>query len=1347
MSAYAIRFKHPKAALPFILSLVYILTNVVGLHATESSFWTQRRKFRQENGGGATAPATQMAKLPGGTALPDLISINVKSSPMVLFPENAGGLLSDPSFQTKLKALPSALTRIPTSYGDIRNIQLAENPKAPLIVLIQDAHQVLSAQKNIGNILAHLEEGGHQQNPFVSETFLVGIEGSAGAFDIPKFRSLPNQTLQREVATALFDKNLITGAEHFGLTGPREPILWGVEDKGLYMENVNAYRRGTAIAHAAELYVQRLQTALNPLKDRIFSPALKAFDHQMDQYRLGKLSLTDFVQALAKQPKVSMRRFPESQKFLETLDLEKHLDFKEVEKQRTDLVQTLTRRLNSDQLEELIQTSLAYRSGTIGHGAYYTHLKNVLVGAGISLFNYKTFDGYARYAIASERIIPSRLFEELEALKETAARSLTRDPKERALFQIQDDLRLAGTLLRHELNPDQWHQYQSRRASMMGIPSSIVALGSTDISMSSMEPQFQEWLSVFEAFYEAASKRDRALVDNFLGTLPRKEQGNGALSVLIAGGFHTAGLEKELSRRGISCVTLTPRITEVPEDASGYLSVFSSQRTPLEKMLLGEKLTTNPPSAFASEVPDPSLKHTHTAKKIAAAVNAVDPQNAQALGISTGEVGSSNGVKTISISLPNLPPLEAVVSARGNPSHDAAVRQAGMEGEIDFEMGSGRVTLGRDETDARVPGPAAFIPSMGTVAEGLADILLEGLEEGHRNAVVKDAMSRSLASLESSTAEGLGRRPSMSPWEALNVLLIITGKVNEGLSSTFFWNGQNLARSKTPVNVTWESISRMDAPAMVAVLEDAGVDREEAIFFSFIFSGIQEPLSRVETLGADDIHGYIENILGRENFTDLVWAYNVGTRAIQWLKREVDEVVSGQETVAGIAANLTTRALEEITSAEIAKIICDVLPPIRPIGISEKMERDMFRYRTRFQWSNEFFIPRLWDLATDIVGVTRSVLRTGATVARLLVDVLETPENVEDALLSHPLTTPAPASSQRPKWGLESLSNQIRRAPNADFLAANLQFIIASNAIGITSDREAAGSQDLSQEDVRELLWRLFSTNLSLEPSGSSGRASRALRAFRQEPSLLVRAMADLARDETGFGDKIGDLQKAVALVLSQGDNDETDRALSSVKEMVSQTQTFTAIARETSIVNPGIAYVEGRGAENDLGFLVRLGQLLTPTNENPEPRLFITSNMDSRGLEAAVGRAKLDLKPEDAVSNNAIKILTEAFGKKDSYGVIKRAQISVIKANGNEVINAVDAMTRLADKDQRITLEVLRSSRLLVMVVNDELADLTGLERIVQFILRTLNGRDLDVPLSEIGDVFNKDKAMKQYA
>jgi len=50
-------------------------------------------------------------------------------------------------------------------------------------------------------------------------------------------------------------------------------------------------------------------------------------------------------------------------------------------------------------------------------------------------------------------------------------------------------------------------------------------------------------------------------------------------------------------------------------------------------------------------------------------------------------------------------------------------------------------------------------------------------------------------------------------------------------------------------------------------------------------------------------------------------------------------------------------------------------------------------------------------------------------------------------------------------------------------------------------------------------------------------------------------------------------------------------------------------------------------------------------------------------------------------------------------------------------------------------------------MVVNDELADLTGLERIVQFILRTLNGRDLDVPLSEIGDVLNKDKAMKQYA
>ena len=65
------------------------------------------------------------------------------------------------------------------------------------------------------------------------ENLLVGIEGSVGEYDLPKYRSLKNKEALEITADFLLSKSFINGPEFFGLTAEREPTLWGIEDESL----------------------------------------------------------------------------------------------------------------------------------------------------------------------------------------------------------------------------------------------------------------------------------------------------------------------------------------------------------------------------------------------------------------------------------------------------------------------------------------------------------------------------------------------------------------------------------------------------------------------------------------------------------------------------------------------------------------------------------------------------------------------------------------------------------------------------------------------------------------------------------------------------------------------------------------------------------------------------------------------------------------------------------------------------------------------------------------------------------------------------------------------------------
>jgi hypothetical protein len=555
------------AGLALVLSTEAVLAD-----AARAGLWQDRRRAR--------AGPAQSAAFP--SALTDVFS--AAPAPLASFPEHV--LSAAPRLAGRLHDVPEALRRLPASLGEVADARLASRPGAPFVVLIQDAHQVLSAQRSIDGLLSHLKPD------------VIGVEGSAGPFLIPDYRRLPDQDLQKDIADALFDENLLTGAEHYGLTGEKEAFFWGLEEPALYMENVNAYRRGLAAGREAARVEQAILSAVEEMKAKSFSPAMKEFDALVAGHEARRIPLTAYVEGLAAVPGVALARFPETGAFLRALSLEKALDFAAVERERKALVAALVPALSPAALKDVSAAGLACRAGRIRPSSFYELLRTAAAGAGTDLDRFKAFDAYVRYALAADRVRPALLFGELETLKREAGARLARTPAEKEVFGLQEDLRLAGALLRHELNADRWRLCVSRRRDVLSLPARA--------GLSAEAAVWPGLLAPFEDFYDAAARRDAVLARNFLARTPEKE---AAVGVLIAGGFHAEGLQRALAEGGVSVVTLSPRFQDAPERPSAYLDVFGPTRTPLEKMLLGDRLTTNPQSTTVKVSIDPSLNH------------------------------------------------------------------------------------------------------------------------------------------------------------------------------------------------------------------------------------------------------------------------------------------------------------------------------------------------------------------------------------------------------------------------------------------------------------------------------------------------------------------------------------------------------------------------------------------------------------------------------------------------------------------------------------------------------------------------------------------------------------------
>ncbi|OGR52501.1 MAG: hypothetical protein A3I11_07705 [Elusimicrobia bacterium RIFCSPLOWO2_02_FULL_39_32] len=545
-------------------------------------------------------------------------------------------------------------------YGEIVRVHFAKGKissplqgkievEAPLIIHIQDVHDIYAVQKNIASLLKGLMDFGVD---------LVGVEGSQGKLKgIERYRHYPDQKTLLGLADYLLKQGLLTGVELAGLGRERTEVeFYGVEDKNKYLEQVSSFKKNLRRAKELEKWLKGLNAKISFLKEKLYSSQLKEFDVWKTQFKNGERNLGEWVQYLeshstfqrsqgqkalghslgdqlshqkskdTRDKRLQIEQgsfvFSNVQKFLKAWSQEKNLDFKRVEKEQQVLLMALSQKLLDQEITELLEYSLLTRLGKIEQSEFYGFLKEKLDQAKLKIN--PELEKYIEYLLVVESIDKEQLFKELKKLEESFLKKAVSDqnPVQTLLLNLDQDFQLLEIALDYKLSPEDYHQYKKREKEITKIDKRIHEI---IVETNLLEDSFfkedgdlfpeifyyahhgQKMVKPFSAnatqpakkitpflknairFSRCSEERNKIFVQKLMQRMLEKKC---KVTVLVAGGYHSLGIENELKEKGLSYLTIRPRmeLTGLEREAHPLYS-FKRELLPLEKLFLPEKLS------------------------------------------------------------------------------------------------------------------------------------------------------------------------------------------------------------------------------------------------------------------------------------------------------------------------------------------------------------------------------------------------------------------------------------------------------------------------------------------------------------------------------------------------------------------------------------------------------------------------------------------------------------------------------------------------------------------------------------------------------------------------------------
>ncbi|MDD5136692.1 MAG: hypothetical protein PHN63_05035, partial [Candidatus Omnitrophica bacterium] len=461
-------------------------------------------------------------------------------------------------------------------------IRTTNDERRTTIINIQDAHASLSAQESIVSILDSLVAN--------YDLNVVAIEGSSGHIDTSLLKTFPDQKTRDSAARGLMARGLMSAAEFFSITSGKNIALYGIEDRAIYKKNAEEFRRIYEMNESVKKDIDGLLYAVKGLKDKIYSPELKALD---DSFARGKNDTAAFkerwqlVKELAAKTGVDCGSYVSLSKFMKSLELEKGIDFDKANKERELLIGELSKRLDRKGLEELVLKSVDFKAGRISAGEFYLFLAEISRKWGAETAKYKDLAAYTEYIALYESIDLVSIFEEAKSFESAIRERLFTNDDQRKLYRLSRYASLVKGLFEIKLTNGDFG-YLKEDMGLFGsageIENFIKEISSKYKIKTARYYNLDKMLSsIPEAlkFYETAGKRDCVILEN---TIKRMKQEGRNIAALITGGFHTKGLTKLLKDKETSYLVILPKF-DPSKGERPYVTILTNRKDKYESVL------------------------------------------------------------------------------------------------------------------------------------------------------------------------------------------------------------------------------------------------------------------------------------------------------------------------------------------------------------------------------------------------------------------------------------------------------------------------------------------------------------------------------------------------------------------------------------------------------------------------------------------------------------------------------------------------------------------------------------------------------------------------------------------
>ncbi len=566
------------------LCLVYFTTQIALGSQPEISIWSERKK----------AQSAQYAALSPSAPISQRFSAIGASLPSIP--------TLKPSLEPRFEKLPAAIKPViealsltPSTIQEVFPNSTSDKTqlKTP-IVIVQDIHMNSEAQANIAATLQTL----------IDEKLAarIGVEGAFGEMDFSAFRKFVDKPAVRQIAESYLNQNVMAAPTFTGITNAEKTLDWfGVDDREHYDANVQAYLDSRSIKKSALKEIARAETELVEQKKKVFSPSLQRFDEIQAAYHAEQIGLGTYLSKLAEIKEPSP--LSTVARFLEAFQMERTLDLPRIEVERNRTLKKLAATLSENETSDLLAQSVAYRSGRLTFGRYYGNLRNLCEKKGINLRETPVFENYLRYVLLTDSIKADTLFDEIDALETALKKEIAKTGSEQQLLAESEHVALTKKLVEFSLTAKEWENYKKVLRASYSVRRTTNSIneyqrrGTKDTARST-------FLKPFESFYEQADLRTERMLANLLKENPfppapsigREAMGEAhPVKGLVVGGFHTPLFTQRLREKKIPYVVVSPKITKI-DNASGsaYLTVFAREKTPIEKLVQGEKLFVAP---------------------------------------------------------------------------------------------------------------------------------------------------------------------------------------------------------------------------------------------------------------------------------------------------------------------------------------------------------------------------------------------------------------------------------------------------------------------------------------------------------------------------------------------------------------------------------------------------------------------------------------------------------------------------------------------------------------------------------------------------------------------------------